>query len=114
MERRFSKRIKMTDCKGVLYLPEEEVDVMVEDISRGGILFGTTAYGFCIADEFKFQFVDNDYNIISGKASLVRVRKQDKNIIIGCKCNGFDPRGYIDRLEIKDAMLGLGRTPSMA
>lgn len=110
MDRRFSKRIKMTDCSGVLYLPEEEVSVTVQDISRGGILFGTSAYGFCIADEFKFQFVDDEYNIISGKASLVRVRKEDNHIIIGCKCNGFDPRGYIERLEIRDAMLSLGRT----
>lgn len=103
MERRRSKRIKMTDCNGTLYLPQEEIRVTIQDISRGGILFKTKSYGFCIADEFDFQFTDSEYNSISGKASLVRVRKEDDTIAIGCSCGGFTPNGYVEMLETKDA-----------
>ncbi len=103
MERRYAKRINM-NCSGVLFLPEEEIPVRIKNISRGGILFCTDSYGFRIDDRFNFQFVDNEYNIVSGNASLVRVNRQDNIISIACTCPGFKPQGYIDMLEIKNAV----------
>lgn len=103
IDRRFAKRIKM-NCQGILFLPEEEVPVRIKDISRGGILFDTEEYGFCIGDSFDFQFVDEEYNVVSGKAKLVRVSQGPGMISIGCRCPSFDPRGYIEKLEIKNAV----------
>lgn len=115
MERRLATRIQL-GCQGVLFLPEEEIPVTIQDVSRGGILFNTNKMGFCIGDKFKFQFVDEDYNVVTGIASLVRINKDcDKSKLeIGCKCSAFDPRGYIDKLEIKHAVSCIMKKPALA
>ena len=96
-DRRFYKRVNINkEC--IIYIKEQEINCIINDISEGGISFKLDKnedisylldnilvnFDFYFIDKFRY-FEKNITSIVNGKCKVVRIEENKNEIILGCE-----------------------------